>query len=284
MDNRRTHVEISKLLHVILNVSAFPSQATFKVSLIEHSLFSPMLIFLGTSPFGDRHCSHVVKHGSRSAPPGIHFFSHMLIILGTHPLGDPHRPDVVKRFSRLVSPGIYYLSLFQGTHPRTNSCFIALKFSLKSIAWDIPSRAEYPVKQFQYQINSGRKRWRREEIISRPTFKWWWMASENASKIYRNFMPPQHEQRCHTATNNSDQWANLVAISQDHTKRDLVSFVHAESTILYAFHSLIEQTQDHIKIRLKKEPLDGPLPAIEKKISDKIAELVASEGDKLYYY
>lgn len=112
------------------------SQATFKVSLIEHSLFSPMLIFLGTSSFGDRHCSHVLKHGSRSAPPGIHFFSHMLIILGTHPLGNPHRPDVVKRFSRLVSPGICYLShmlIFQGTRPQTHGCPIALKFSLKSI-------------------------------------------------------------------------------------------------------------------------------------------------------
>lgn len=58
---------------------AFPCQATPKVSLIEHSLLLPILIFLGTRPSNNCHRSHVVKHCPRSVPPGIHIFSHMLI-------------------------------------------------------------------------------------------------------------------------------------------------------------------------------------------------------------
>lgn len=49
-----------------------------------------------------------------------------------------------------------------------------------------------------------------------------------------------------------------------------------------SLHYLVEQTQDHTDIRLKKVPLDGPLPAIEKKDSSKIFELTDSESVKAY--
>lgn len=78
----------------------FHSQATPKASLIEHSLFLPILIFLGIRPSDDCHRYQVVKHFSRSVLPGR--YSHLLP--HAHLLGTlPHRPHAVKSWSTLTA-------------------------------------------------------------------------------------------------------------------------------------------------------------------------------------